>query len=249
MLTFLPVFRTCTFLYGLLAFGLCICFAILGVISGREHGFIVLDQNVYQAFLNEPSCPGFRILELADLITDLASTALIFNQIDSGSQRLVIFALVMSILFNAVYVLLFSNNDRKRDYRREKYRLILGLALFTFEDAILVPINLEFCIGFIREIGETANSDEFKANDLTVLIELLGVMMSALLGISLGISRFFSMLRFTCCGNPIYSGSYKVLENFIEWETEKTNQLMMESKRQQATQMRAQDEKIEAQVE
>ena len=165
-----------------------------------------LDINFYEAQVKEPVCSGMRILETADFITDIGTIGIIFNVLPVPFRVLGIISLILTLTSNLVGFVYLTFLATPGTFRAEQLRLTLGIILAGAEDLIMIPINIFFLL-----------ESNFEGIDVGNL-EVFAILISALLGILVGISRFWSAVVHFLWANPVYLGDYQLIRDYLQME-------------------------------
>ena len=159
------------------------------------------------AELNQPRWNALRILEIADIITDVFSFGLLLQVFEGQTAviSLIVSSLVVSLLMNV-----FRNGICYRvgnpSYAYRKRQIALGIALVACEDMIMIPIN-SFAL-FVS----------FGTSGFNFLFDLVAVMLSLIIGLVVLFYKLTNGVSDALCGNRKYEGDVELLEQFVEWE-------------------------------
>ena len=148
--------------------------------------------------------PGLRLLEVTDLVTDIAIAIILFSELPLSLRILTVVSLTSTIVLLTLQRLITAHDSRKRKYSR-----LICVATLFLEDGILLPIS--FYASFHGAPAPFGNS-------FSEISEVLLLGFGIAVGGTVVIAKFTTVIHDALYLEEIFEGDYNALFSFLQEE-------------------------------
>ena len=165
----------------------------------------IASQNVTVANVTNRAFPGLRLLEVTDLVTDIAIAIVLLPELSQTLQILNVTSLTSTIVLLILQKFITTHDSRKRKYSR-----LISVATLFLEDGILLPLN--YYASFHEASVPFGNSFN-EISETIILVFGLAV------GGTVVVAKLTTLIHDAFYLEEIFEGDYNPMYHFLKEES------------------------------